>query len=365
MDITIKEVFLSLRKVKVAGGADVVDAGVAQEVKAQEGRISLTLALKGGEGDADALREACERTLEADFPGAEVRGNIRVRRVGRKPAAEAQAADGAARVANIVAVTSGKGGVGKSTVAVNLAAALALEGYRVGLLDADIYGPSVPRMMGVEGERPEVEGEGEATRIRPVERHGVKVVSMGLFVDPSQPLLWRGPMASNALRQILQETEWGELDYLVVDTPPGTGDIHLSLVQTAALGGAVVVTTPQRVATAAAVKGINMFRSESVNVPVLGIVENMAWFEAPELPGRRYHVFGKSTVDEVSAQFGIEVLGRVPVSETVATESDAGTPVALGSGPEARAYRELADAVAAALERRNRDLPPTRIVETR
>ncbi|MBP3419964.1 MAG: Mrp/NBP35 family ATP-binding protein [Marinifilaceae bacterium] len=231
-------------------------------------------------------------------------------------------------VANIIAISSGKGGVGKSTVSANLAVALAKQGYKVGLVDADIYGPSIPKMFGCEDGRPymvEVDGK---ELIEPIEVYGVKILSIGFFVDPASATVWRGPMASGALKQLLEQGHWGELDFLLIDLPPGTSDIHLTLVQTVALTGAVVVSTPQKVALADAIKGINMFESPGISVPVLGLVENMAWFTPEELPENRYYIFGKEGCAELAKERGIQLLGQIPIVQSICDGGDAGRPVA-------------------------------------
>jgi ATP-binding protein involved in chromosome partitioning len=252
-------------------------------------------------------------------------------------------------VRHVVAISSGKGGVGKSTVASNLAVALARLGHRVGLIDADIFGPSIPKMFGVEAVRPcmvEVDGK---PRIEPAERYGVKLLSIGFFVEPGAATVWRGPMASNALKQMVEEGNWGELDYLLIDLPPGTSDIHLTLVQTVALSGAIVVSTPQQVAVADAVKGINMFRSPGINVPVLGIVENMAWFTPAELPGNRYYLFGREGARELALSEGLPLLGQIPIVQGVMEGGESGHPVALDAGSTGEAFLELGRRVVAAL----------------
>lgn len=262
-------------------------------------------------------------------------------------------------VKNIVGVSSGKGGVGKSTVASNLAVALAREGYRVGLLDADIFGPSVPKMFGIEDETlymHEVDGR---QLIIPAERYGVKVLSIGFLVDKNSPVLWRGSMASNALRQLIEEADWGELDYFIIDMPPGTSDIHLTLVQTLAITGVVVVSTPQQVALADARKGIAMFLGDKVNVPVLGLVENMAWFTPEKHPDERYYIFGREGAVELARELGVRLLAQIPVVESICDGGDGGTPVALGDTVTAHAFLHLAHEVVDAVAERNDTLPPT------
>lgn len=267
------------------------------------------------------------------------------------------------KVKNIIGVSSGKGGVGKSTVASNLAVALAAAGYKVGLLDADIFGPSMPKMFGVEDEPIYMINEEGRDWIEPIEKYGVKLLSIGFMVDKNKPVLWRGGMASNALKQLISDAWWGELDYFLIDMPPGTSDIHLTLVQTLPLTGVVVVTTPQEVALADARKGIAMFQQEQVNVPVLGLVENMAWFTPDAHPDEKYYIFGKDGGLRLAEETGTQLLGQIPLVESVMANADAGTPVALGTTPEATAYRALAARVVEAVDARNATLPPTHKVE--
>lgn len=268
---------------------------------------------------------------------------------------------GVSQVTNFIAVASGKGGVGKSTVAANLAAALAETGAKVGLLDADVYGPSVPLMFGVpEDEKPRLNDE---RHIVPLLRYGVKLLSMGFLVDDSNAVIWRGPMVSSAVRQFLGQAAWGELDHLVIDLPPGTGDIQLTLVQTVPLTGAVVVSTPQPVALADARKAVKMF--ENVHVPVLGVVENMAYFTPPDLPDRKYYLFGEAGAQKLAAELDVPVLGEVPIEQAAREAGDNGTPVVLAEpdSATARAFRQMAERVAAEVERRNADAPPTQPIE--
>ena len=303
---------------------------------------------------------AIEQTLGPD--NVDIRGNIAVKT--RRPIPEKpQLLPG---VKNIVGVSSGKGGVGKSTVAANLAVALAAKGYRVGLLDADIFGPSMPKMFGIEDQELYIENVNGRDLILPAEKHGVKLLSIGFLVDKEKPVLWRGGMASNALKQLIGDAKWGELDYFLIDMPPGTSDIHLTLVQTLGITGVVVVSTPQEVALADARKGIAMFRQEQVNVPVLGIVENMAWFTPAQHPDERYYIFGREGAARLAEELHTPLLAQIPLVADVCTQADAGTPIAIAGGdnPEARAFRELADAVVAAVELRNASLPPTEAVRT-
>jgi len=267
-------------------------------------------------------------------------------------------------VKNIIAVASGKGGVGKSTVAANLAVALVRTGAKVGLLDADIYGPSIPLMFGLEGAQPvgkEVDGK---TRILPVEQFGIKILSIGFFVKPEQALIWRGAMATNALNQLINDTEWGELDYFIIDLPPGTGDIHLTMVQSLPVTGVVIVTTPQEIALADARKAFNMFAQKDINVPILGLVENMAWFTPEELPENRYYIFGKDGGKKLAEASNVNLLGQIPIVQGIREGGDTGKPAALD--PESitgRAFHELAQSTAQQIAIRNANLEPTKIVE--
>lgn len=266
-------------------------------------------------------------------------------------------------VKNIIGVSSGKGGVGKSTVASNLAVALAAEGYKVGLLDADIFGPSMPKMFGIEDEQlyiHEVEGR---QLILPIERYGVKLLSIGFVVNKDKAVLWRGSMASNALKQLIVDADWGELDYFVIDMPPGTSDIHLTLVQTLPITGVVVVTTPQEVALADARKGIAMFQEDKINVPILGLVENMAYFTPAEHPDERYYIFGKEGGIRLADKLGVRLLSQIPLVASIADGGDSGKPVALTNGITAHAFAHLAHEVIDAVAERNSQLPPTQKVE--
>ena len=270
------------------------------------------------------------------------------------------------QVKNIIAVSSGKGGVGKSTVSVNLAISLAKLGYKVGLLDTDIFGPSIPKMLGVEGARPyAVEKDGRQL-IEPVEKYGIKLLSIGFFVNPDTATLWRGGMATAALKQLIADADWGELDYFVLDTPPGTSDIHLTLLQTLAITGAVIVSTPQKVALADARKGIDMYQNDKVNVPILGLVENMAWFTPAELPGNKYFIFGKDGCKNLAKEMGCPLLAQIPIVQSICEDGDDGKPAALKTDTATGlAFINLAQAVVTTVNVRNKKLPKTHIVQVK
>ena len=267
------------------------------------------------------------------------------------------------QVKNIIAVSSGKGGVGKSTVSANLAIALARLGYKVGLLDTDIFGPSMPKMFNVEDARPyAVEKDGRQL-IVPVEQYGVKLLSIGFFVNPDTATLWRGGMATSALKQLIADADWGELDYFILDTPPGTSDIHLTLLQTLAITGAVIVSTPQQVALADARKGIDMYRNEKVNVPILGLIENMAWFTPAELPENKYYIFGKEGCKQLAQEMNVPLLAQIPLVQSICESGDQGAPAATKVDTmTGQAFINLAQAVVTVVNRRNKELPKTQIV---
>ena len=268
-------------------------------------------------------------------------------------------------VKNIIAVASGKGGVGKSTVSVNLAVALAQNGAKVGYLDADIYGPSGPVMFGAENEKLFVNERNGQTFMLPIEKYGVKILSIGFMADPTKAIVWRGPMASKALRQLFSDADWGELDYLIVDLPPGTGDIHITLVTAVPVTGAVIVSTPQKVALTDVRKGVEMFRMGAVNVPVLGLVENMSFFTPPELPDKKYYLFGKDGVKQMAMQLEVPFLGEIPLEQPIREGGDEGKPAVLKENSvAAHAFKALAENVAQQVSIRNSTLAPTKQVET-
>ncbi len=366
MPITTDQVLSALsRVVDPERGKDVLRLNLVKGLKVEGNHVSFTIVLKNpGAPFASEVKERCitaiqDASNEQVSVDAEVDNEMislgEVTEAGR-PAKEAQPPG----VVNFVAVASGKGGVGKSTVAANLAVALSQAGYDVGLVDTDIYGPSVPTMFGLEDVRPRVN---ENKKIIPPEKYGIKLLSMGMMVDPSKAVIWRGPMVSSAVRQFLGECEWGELDYLVMDLPPGTGDIQLTIVQTISLTGAIVVSTPQKVALADARKGVAMF--ENVNVPVLGIVENMAYFTPPELPEKKYYLFGKEGARRLSEELQVPFLEEIPIEQRVRETADEGTPIVI-TEPEslsAGAFTALAESVIKQVTVRNAVLEPTHKVE--
>lgn len=282
----------------------------------------------------DILVNAAKRTLTGVF--GEINVDIKVK--------EEETA--LAKVKHIIAVASGKGGVGKSTVAANLAIALARANQRVGLIDADIYGPSVPMMFGAENEQPACFEKDGKTVMLPIERYGIKLLSIGCFVDSDRPLIWRGPMATSALNQLMNDTLWGELDWMVVDMPPGTGDIQLTLAQQYKVTGAVIVTTPQKVAFADVLRAANMFKEEALQIPIFGLVENMAYFAPSDMPDKKYYIFGKETGKQFADQLGVPLLGQIPIVEKIAECGDAGTPLALDAdSPVTKAFDQIAHSI--------------------
>ncbi len=266
-------------------------------------------------------------------------------------------------VKNIIAIASGKGGVGKSTTAANLAVALAQLGAKVGLIDADISGPSIPTMFNVEGEQPSVKKVGERNIIIPITQYGVKLMSIGFLTPAESAVVWRGPMASSALRQFISDVEWGELDYLLIDLPPGTSDIHLTMVQTVPVTGAVIVTTPQKIALADATKGLSMFRQQQINVPILGVIENMAYFTPEELPDNKYYLFGKEGGKRLAEKYQVPFLGEIPIIQSIRESGDTGYPAVLKNGLTQDVYTDLAKTIARQIAIRNASQVKTEVVE--
>jgi ATP-binding protein involved in chromosome partitioning len=339
---------------------DIVSLGMISEIESGENGISLTLTPeKSNDPFITSLKSTIVKTIKDVLGPDAVINEIKVQPkviVGKE---KVKNPDVLPEVTNIIAVASGKGGVGKTTIAVNLAVSLARLGFRVGLLDADIFGPSVPKMFNEENYRPEVTSDKNGDHIQPLIKYGVKVLSTGFFVDPADALIWRGPMASNFLKQLIIQGDWGKLDYLLFDMPPGTSDIHLTLVQEVSVTGAIVISTPQEVALADAVKGIAMFRSEKIDVPVLGLVENMSWFTPAELPDNKYYIFGKDGCRKLAEKMDVPLLGQIPLVQSIREGSDNGEPVALADSVTGNAFLALAQEVVKKVGQRNAEQAPT------
>ena len=354
----------ALRNVRYPGnGKNIVELGMIEDdIRIDGMKVSFSIIFeKPTDPFIKSIVKATETAINTYIsPEVEIKGNISVKTLQQAPSAPTKLLP---KVKNIIGVSSGKGGVGKSTVASNLAVALAREGYKVGLLDADIFGPSVPKMFGVEDEQLFMHNVDGRDLIIPLERYGVKILSIGFLVDKNSPVLWRGGMASNALKQLIGEADWGELDYFLIDMPPGTSDIHLTLVQTLAITGVVIVSTPQQVALADARKGIAMFMGDKVNVPILGLVENMAWF-TPELhPDEKYYIFGREGGVNLANELGVNLLAQIPVVGSICDGGDSGTPIALEDSITAHSFMHLAHEVIDAVNNRNETLPPTTKVD--
>ncbi|MBQ9172847.1 MAG: Mrp/NBP35 family ATP-binding protein [Bacteroidales bacterium] len=329
------------------GEKDIVELGMVDSVKVSGNNVTVTLVFgKHRDPLQEYLIGSAKAALIRNCPeGTEIELKTVVRdeeKPQKKQNVNDLTLEEVNSVRHIIGIASGKGGVGKSTVAVNLAIALARLGFRVGLADADVYGPSVPIMTATEGQIPDAMEENGKEIILPIEKYGVKWMSIGYFAQPGQALIWRGPMACNALKQMILQVRWGALDYLLIDMPPGTGDIHISLVGDIPMEGAVIVTTPQPVALADVEKGVDMFRNEKINRKIFGLVENMAWFTPEELPDNRYYIFGKDGGLKMAASFGIPVLGQIPLVQSIRECGDAGEPVALSSRPDSLAFIDLA-----------------------
>ena len=324
---------------------DIVSSGLVENVEVTDEGISVHLKITHSTKPLlSSLKKAVHQVIAADID-AKIPVEIFITEADNTHQKEEKNIP-LEKVKNIIAVASGKGGVGKSTVTANLAIGLAKLGYSVGLIDADIFGPSMPKMFGLEDFHPMSRHEGEKDYIQPAEKYGVKLLSMGFFIDPENPAIWRGPMASNFLNQIINDGDWGELDYLLFDLPPGTSDIHLTVVQTLKLKGAIIVSTPQQVAIADVIKGINMFRNDKIDVPILGIVENMAWFTPAELPENKYFIFGKDGNKKIAEKYGIDLLEQIPLVESICESGDNGAPSVLNDNAlTAKYFMDLAQKV--------------------
>lgn len=330
------------------GDKNVVELGMVENIDIQDNKVIVTLAFsKHRDPLAEYLIGSTKAAIIRNAPQGtevEVKTVVKEEAPKKKPGLDLGLEE-LSDVKHIIGIASGKGGVGKSTVAVNLAVALARLGYKVGLADADVYGPSVPKMTATEGLMPDAFQDGEKEVIVPLEKYGVKWMSIGYFASPEQALIWRGPMACNALKQMILQVRWGELDFLLIDMPPGTGDIHISLVHDIPMEGAVIVTTPQDVALADVEKGVNMFRNKSVEKPIFGLIENMAWFTPEELPDHKYYIFGKGGGERMAEKYGMPLLGQIPIVQSIREGGDTGEPAALSTRPDGIAFLELAQKV--------------------
>lgn len=363
MKLERKAILQALETITVAGeGKNMVESGAVKNVVTFGNEVVVDLVLKTPAMHIKKRAEDDIRKLihEQFSPEAEVKVNIKVE-VPEKNEIKGQPIPG---ISNIIAVASGKGGVGKSTTTANLAVTLAKMGFKVGVLDADIYGPSMPIMFDVETEKPlsiEVDGK---SKMKPIESYEIKLLSIGFFTAPGQAVIWRGPMAAKALNQMIFDAAWGDLDFMLIDLPPGTGDIHLSIMQSLPVTGAVVVSTPQPVALADARKGVAMFQSEAINVPVLGIIENMAYFTPEELPNNKYYIFGKEGAKHLAEDLQVPFLGEVPLVQSIREAGDFGRPAALQTAsPLEQVYETIARNVVAEVVQRNEHLPPTEAIK--
>lgn len=332
------------------GDRSIVELGMVENVAVEDNKVTVTLGFsKHRDPLAEYLIGSTKAAVIRNAPAGtqvEVKTIIKEAYAPKKKPGLDLGFEEVEGIKHIIGIASGKGGVGKSTVAVNMAIALARLGYKVGLADADVYGPSVPKMTATEGLIPDAFQEGEKEIIVPLEKYGVKWMSIGYFAKPEQALIWRGPMACNALKQMILQVRWGELDFLLIDMPPGTGDIHISLVHDIPMEAAVIVSTPQDVALADVEKGVNMFRNESVNKPILGLVENMAWFTPAEHPDERYYIFGKDGGLRMAEKYQIPLLGQIPIVQSIREGGDSGEPAALSSRPDGLAFIALAEKLA-------------------
>jgi ATP-binding protein involved in chromosome partitioning len=364
MKLDRKDILKALETITIAGeGKNMIESGAVTNVVTfgDEVIVDLVLHTPAMHIKKRAEDDIKKTILELVSPDAKIKVNIKVEAAENPNQIKGKAIPG---IKNIIAVASGKGGVGKSTVTANLAVTLTKMGFSVGVLDADIYGPSMPIMFDVENEKPiSVVVDGKS-KMKPVESYGVKILSIGFFTSPSQAVIWRGPMASKALNQMIFDANWGELDFMLIDLPPGTGDIHLSIMQSLPVTGAVVVSTPQAVALADAKKGVSMFLSEAINVPVLGIVENMAYFTPEELPTNKYYIFGKEGAKDLADDLGVAFLGEVPIVQSIREAGDYGRPAALQTGSVIESvFEEITRNIVREVVDRNENLAPTEAIK--
>jgi ATP-binding protein involved in chromosome partitioning len=361
MSFTQSDILKALSKVEDPDlKRDLVTLGMIKDIKIETGKVSFTVVLTTPACPLkEKIRKDCEDAVRA-VVGQDVKIDILMTSSVTTLRDNAPLLPG---VKNIIAIASGKGGVGKSTVTSNLAVALAQAGAKVGLIDADIYGPSIPTMFNCEYEQPHVKQINGRNIIIPILQYGVKLISIGFLAPPDSAVVWRGPMASSALKQFFSDAEWGDLDYLLIDLPPGTSDIHLTMVQTVPVTGAVIVTTPQKVALADANKGLNMFKQPQINVPILGVVENMAYFTPEELPDNKYYIFGKDGGKNLSEKHDVPLLGQIPLVQSIRESGDSGMPAVMKEGPTATAFKNLAETLARHIAIRNANFTQTQRVE--
>ena len=363
MKLDRKQILEALKLISVPGeGQNMVDSGAVQNVMTFGDEVVVDITIQNPSLQARKKTEVEIMKIIHDkvYEKAKVKVNIKVI-APEKPEIKGKAVPG---IKNIIAIASGKGGVGKSTVTANVAVTLAKMGFNVGLLDADVYGPSGPIMFDVENEKPLAINVDGKSKMKPIENYGVKLLSIGFFTQPNQAVIWRGPMAAKALNQLIFDADWGELDFLLLDLPPGTGDIHLSIMQSLPITGAVVVSTPQNVALADAKKGVAMFQQESINVPVLGIVENMAYFTPEELPDNKYYIFGKEGAKNLAEDIKVPFLGEIPLIQSIRESGDVGRPAALQTAtPLEKSFEKLTQEIVQEVVKRNKSLPPTEAIK--
>ncbi|MBT9187347.1 Mrp/NBP35 family ATP-binding protein [Zobellia russellii] len=366
MKIDKKAVLKALENITVPGeGQNMVESGAVKNIQifGDEVEVDITIGNPSLQARKKTEVEILKIIHREVYEKAKIKVNIKVD-APAKPKTNEIKGKPLPGIQNIIAVASGKGGVGKSTVTANLAVTLAKMGFKVGVLDADIYGPSMPIMFDVPLEKPLAVNVGGKSKMKPVENYGVKLLSIGFFTQPNQAVIWRGPMAAKALNQMIFDAHWGELDFMLIDLPPGTGDIHLSIMQAMPVTGAVVVSTPQNVALADARKGVAMFQQESINVPVLGIVENMAYFTPDELPDNKYYIFGKEGAKNLSEDLNVPFLGEIPLVQSIREAGDVGRPAALQTAtPVEEAFEEVTKNVVQEVVGRNKSLPPTEAIK--
>ncbi|WMI66355.1 Mrp/NBP35 family ATP-binding protein [Aestuariibaculum sp. YM273] len=366
MKLNKKDILKALESITVPGeGQNMVESGAVTNVVVFGDEVVVDITIKNPSLQAKKRTEVdiLKTIHDQVYEKAKIKVNVKVD-APEKPKANVIKGNPIPGIQNIVAVASGKGGVGKSTVTANLAVTLAKMGFKVGILDADIYGPSIPIMFDVEAGRPLAVNVDGKSKMKPIENYGVKVLSIGFFTQPNQAVVWRGPMAAKALNQMIFDAHWGELDFLLIDLPPGTGDIHLSIMQSLPITGSVVVSTPQNVALADAKKGVAMFQQDSISVPVLGIIENMAYFTPEELPNNKYYIFGQEGAKNLAEDLNVPFLGELPLVQSIREAGDVGRPAALQTAtPLEKAFEKITQNVVQEVVRRNEDLPPTEAIK--